>query len=47
VLNRESSCVEDVEQDRPTMSKMLTVEAQLILKMDPRSEIATPSFQDP
>jgi hypothetical protein len=47
MLNRESSYVEDVGQDRPTILKMLTVEAQLMLKMDPRSEIATPSFQDP
>jgi hypothetical protein len=47
VLNRESSYAEDVEQDRPTMLKMLTVEAQRIMKMDPRSEIATPSLQDP
>jgi hypothetical protein len=29
------------------MLKMLTVEAQLILKMDPRSEIATPLLKDP
>jgi hypothetical protein len=29
------------------MLKMLTVEAQLIMKMDPRSEIATPLFKDP
>lgn len=46
VLNRESSYAEDVGQDSPTMLKMLkmlTVEAQLILKMDPRSKIATRS----
>jgi hypothetical protein len=47
VLNQKSSYVEDVGQDRPTMLKMLTVKAQLSLKMDPRSEIATPSLQDP
>ena len=43
VLNQESSYAEDVEQDSPTMSKMLTVKAQRILKMDPRSKIATRS----
>jgi len=43
VLNQEFSYAEDVEPDRPTMSKMLTVEAQRILKMDPRSKIATRS----
>jgi hypothetical protein len=47
VLNQESSYGEDVEQDSPTMLKMLNVESQLDWKMDPRSEIATPSLQDP
>jgi hypothetical protein len=43
VLNQKSSDAEDVGQDPPTMLKMLTVEAQRILKMDPRSKIATRS----
>jgi hypothetical protein len=43
VLNQKSSYAEDVGQDSPTMLKMLTVEAQLSVKMDPRSMIATRS----
>jgi hypothetical protein len=47
MLNEGFSYVENAEQDSSTILKMLTVEAQLYLKMDPRSEIATPFLRNP